>query len=477
MQKSEVKDFKSAINYSLKDGGDIMIRHSFLRRKFSLIGLILLVAIVLVACGGKDMSQKDTNTNREKWDGQSIKVMLIGFDKESKTDPISGEKVEGVNVLKEEFEKRYPGAKVEFILMPWKGYTEKTQAMLTSNEADVYQMPGVADFSSQGVLEPLQPYIDKENFDLEIFFNNQVEGWKAFGPEDEEPQIFGMPFHGGSRVNAYDKKIFDDWGVEYLSDYPTAEEISEKSEKMTGINPVTGEHNYGIWFRGDWDSAFKVVNYAEGKNGSWGEGFAWDEVELNFNSPKMVEGLNWLLEMQKFAPDGIVSDQGNEKWLSEDNDIAIMLDQAPAELIQKVYNQGFENRIGIVQQFKNNDGIGGMFGGSPLTMAKNSKNKELAWEWIRFATSDFAQEYVFDTKKSAPVIKSATEWESMQEMELMQPVLESMGTMTVPKYPWGSAQPRYILTSEIEAALSGKRTAKEALDKAQKESTEWVENR
>jgi len=443
------------------------------------LALMLLLITALAGCSS-DSSSSNAGKADGEWAGQKIKVQLIGdFSMEDSTDPITGVKTTGLQVLKEEFENQHPGATVEFILMPWEGYTEKTQAMLTSGEADVYQMPGIADFAPQGLLEPLQPFIDKDSeFSADIFIDQQLDGWKALGPDSDKLEIFGLPFFGDARFITYDKKLFDDWGVEYLSENPTMEEISEKAAKMTGKNPVTGEQNYGIWFRGDWSSAFTLLNAAEGLGGKWGSGFAWDEVKFEFNSPEMLKGLEWLLEMQKLAPEGIVSNQGNEKWMTKDNNIAIMLNTGPGELVKQIEAQGLEDRIAIAQEFKNEEGKGGMFAGSPITIAKSSENKELAWEWLKFATSDFAQQYFYETGAAFPSVKSALEWESVKNHEdILGPVFKAMSTPYTPRYHWAAAQPRFILTSEIEAALTGKRSAKEALDKAQKESTEWLKTR
>jgi multiple sugar transport system substrate-binding protein len=456
------------------------MRRGIYKKKVTLfITMMLLLSFALVGCVPKSNSSSSTSKTEGKWAGQKIKVQMIGdFAMDDKTDPVTGETAKGMKVVKEEFEKQHPGATVDFVLMPWEGYTEKTQAMITSGEADVYQMPGVADFAPQGVLEPLQPWIEKDKeFSLDIFIDNQVDGWKALGPDSKELDIYGLPFLGDTRFIAYDKKLFDDWGVEYPSENPTMEEIAEKAKQMTGKNPKTGKQNYGIWFRGDWSSAFTLVDLAEGQNGTWGTGFAWDEVKFSFESPEMLNGLNWLLEMQKYAPKGIVSNQGNEKWLSKDNNIAIMLNQGPGDTVKPAYAQGLGDRIGIVNEFKNDEGRGGLFAGSPITIAKSSENKELAWEWVKFATSDFVQKYVFEEYGAIPAVKSATEWDSVKEMPLMLPVFKAMETPMTPRYPWGSSQPRFILTSEIEAALTGNRSAEDALKKAQKESTEWVENR
>jgi multiple sugar transport system substrate-binding protein len=455
----------------------MMIKNLF--KKGTLLTLVTMLVLMagLVGCSSEGSSSA---TEDGEWAGQTINVQLIGdFKMETSTDPITGEKVKGLEVLKEEFEKQHPGATVKFIIMPWEGYVEKTQAMLTSGEADVYQMPGVADFAAQGLLEPLQPYIDGDSeINLDMFIDNQVEGWKALGPEDEELQVYGLPFLGDARFIAYDKELFDQWGVEYLSEHPTMKEIKEKAQQMTGTNPETGEENYGVFYRGDWSTAFTLVNAAEAQNGAWGTGFAWDEVEFSFNSPEMVNGLNWLLDMKEYVPSGFVSNQGNEKWLTKDNNIAIMLNMGPGDLVKQTYAQGLEDRIAIAQEFDSDEGQGGLFAGSPITMAKDSENKELAWEWMKFASSDFTQKFIFEDQGLVPSVNSALEWDSVKEVEaLMGPIFNAMGTAWTPRYPWGSSQPRFILQSKIEAALTDELSPQEALDEAQEESTQWVEGR
>jgi len=456
-----------------------MRRGNFTKTTSLILMFVLLLSMALVGCSSKSSSEESSGSKKDgKWAGQKIKVQLIGdFTMDDKTDPLTGVKSKGLKGMKAEFEKQHPGATVDFVIMPWEGYTEKTQAMITSNEADVYQMPGVADFAPQDVLEPLQPWIDKDpDFKIDKFIDNQVDGWKALGPNSKDLTIWGLPFLGDARYIAYDKKIFDDWGVDYLSEHPTMQEVAEKAKKMTGKNPKTGQKNYGIWFRGDWSSAFTLVDLAEGQNGQWGTGFAWEDVKFNFDSPEMLNGLNFLLDMQKYAPKGLVSNQGMEKWLSKDNNIGIMLNQGPGDL-KKVYAQGLGDRIAIAPEFKNDEGKGGLFAGSPIVMAKSSKHKDLAWEWMKFATSDTMQKYVFEEVGAIPAVKSAAEWDSVKKQPLMLDVFKTMATPITPRYPWGSSQPRFILTSEIEAALTGKRTPEEALKKAQKESTDWVLNR
>ncbi|WP_238544819.1 extracellular solute-binding protein [Geomicrobium sp. JCM 19037] len=243
------------------------------------------------------------------------------------------------------------------MVMPWSNHVANTQAMMSSGEADIYQMPGINDFAAQGMLEPLQPLIDEDGFDLNVYIDNQVEGWLTQGPDDDDLAIYGLPAFGDSRFVAYDGQLFEEWGVEPLSDYPDMEEILEKAEQMTGENPVTGEQNYGAWFSGEHSTLFQLVNAAEGQNGQWGEGYEWSEIEFAFNSDEMVTGLEWLVDINEFTPDGNMSAQGNEQWMTENNNIAIRLHAESAEIIQQVQAQGLEDRIHVVQEFKNDEAL------------------------------------------------------------------------------------------------------------------------
>lgn len=448
-----------------------------------ILAMTIVMATLLAGCGAKentdtkeitkDMPKTEIKEEQPEWAG-TIKVQMIGSWKmEDSTDPLSGKKIKGVSVLKDEFEKTHPGATIEFVLMGWDSYTQKTQAMLMSGEADVYQVPGIASLAAQGLLDPLTPYIEKDNYDLNNYIDGQVEGWEAKGPEDKDLQIYGLPVLGDTRVIVYDKKLFDDWGVEYLSKNPTMEELLEKGEKMTGINPVTGEQNYGLFYRGK-DAADTLMNLAEANGGTWGSGFEWDGMKINFNSEEMKTGLNWLKEAVKYAPEGALTNQGGELFLTEDNNIAISLRQAP-KFVKDIYALGVEDRFEPVMLFINEkEGMGGLFAGSPYSIGKDSQNKDLAWEYLKFTGSEFYQQYLWDEYMMIPILKSATEWESIESNPEMEILLESMGRLWTPRYPYRSGQPRYILSTNVENALLGVTSVDEALENAQKEADDWL---
>ncbi|GIO44397.1 extracellular solute-binding protein [Paenibacillus apis] len=463
----------------------------FNKLTLKLIGTLLASTMILSACGTNGNSNGAAKSNNQPAPTEStsnaatetndkptgkLKVQLVGdFSLEDKTDPVSGQTSKGVKVLKDEFEKQYPDTEVEFILMGWDNYNEKTQTMLQSGAADVYQVPGITTFVEQGLLEPLQPYIDKDSFDLGIYLNGQVEGWKAMGPSDQDLQVYGLPFIGDSRVIVYDRQLFDDWGVEYLSESPTIEEVLEKASKMTGKNPKTGEQNYGLTFKGG-DAADTVMNINESLGGQWGTGFLWKDMKLEFDSETMVQATDLLKEALKYAPEGTMAGQGAENFLTEKNNIAINLRQTPG-FINSLANLGLEDRYQAALLFKNQTtGMGGMFAGSPFSIGASSSNKDLAWEWLKFSGSEFFQQYMWEEQRSQsmPVIKAAENWSSVKEIGQMDIILKSMSQLWTPRYPYRSGQPRYILSENVERVMLGELSAAEAMKKAQEEGTKWL---
>lgn len=405
-----------------------------------------------------------------------VKVQLIGdFQQEDSTDPISGKTKLGVHVLEEEFEKLNPEIDLQFVIMGWDDYQKKTQSMMISGEVDVYQAPGIASLADQGLLEPLQSYIDRDQFDTSVYIDNQIAGWMAVGPEDKELTIYGLPFIGDTRFIVYDKKLFDDWNVEYLSAYPTVEEILEKAAKMTGTNPKTGEKNYGIFHKGT-DGGDTAMNLNEYFGGTWGEGLRFYEMKVNFDTPEMFKAFETIIELNKFAPDGVMLNQGGELFGTNDNNCAINVRANPAILFN-LQALGLDERYGVSRLFINEaTGKGGMFAGSPNVIAVNSKVKDAAWEYLKFTASEFFADYWWanQANEGLPVVKAALNFDGIKDNKNVKAVLDSMSYLWTPRYLYRSGQPRYILTTAIEdVTLNGKPIA-EALAAAQKEADDWI---
>lgn len=437
---------------------------------------VSLLASILSGCGGSD-DDGSTGGGDSGVDKTVIKVQFIGkFSQETTTDPISGETKKGVEVLEDEFERLNPDIDVQYILMGWDDYQKKTQSMLLAGEADLYQAPGIAAVASQGLLEPLTPYIEKDSFDLDVYIDGQVDGWKVQGPDDTEPTIYGLPVIGDTRVIMYDKKLFDDFGVEYLSDEPTVEEILEKANQLTGTNPVTGEKVYGIIHNGK-DAGDTVMNLNEYYGGTWGTGMNQNELLMNFNSETMVKAVNTLSEINALSPEGAMTGQGGETFGTPTNNVAIHLRCNP-EVLSNVSMLGLEEQYGVSRLFINEEeGMGGLFAGSPMVMAANSENKDAAWEYMKFTGSEFYANYMWENQRyeGLPTTKAILNHEDIKDDENLLKLFSSMEYLWTPRYSYRAGQGRYTLSSAVEDIVLNNIDTQTRLDSAQKEIEEWIE--
>ena len=451
------------------------------------LAMMMLAALMLSGCSSEPQQSEQPQQSGQSGTGEEkpaekpaektrVRVQWIGdFKMEDSTDAISGQTNKGLSVLEEAFEKEHADIDVEFILMGWDDYQKKTQTMIMAKEADVYQLPGIASIADQGLLEPLQPYIDRDSFDLSVYIDGQIDGWKVVGPDDSEPQIYGLPMIADTRFIVYDKQIFDDWGVEYLSAEPTPEEVLEKAKLMTGTNPKTGKENFGVFYKGT-DGADAVMNVNEAFGGRWGEGWRMNELKMELNSDTMKDAFAFMKELNTYAPAGVVANQGGELFGTADNNIAINMRCNPA-VVNNFNALGLGDRYAVSRLYINEaEGMGGMFAGSPVGIASTSDVKDAAWEWLKFTASETFMNYFWENQKyeGLPVLKAALNIDSIKNDANYTAVMNTLPYLWTPRYVYRAGQPKTILTTAFEDVMLNNTDIAATLDAAQKEAEDWV---
>lgn len=374
----------------------------------------LLGALVLVACSdGSTSSVEDSDIEVVSEIEGTVRVALAGFQLEDGIDPITGSENKGVETfIAEQFQPRYPNITVELTQVPWENAQAKQSAMLSSGDADVLYTGGAfaTQWFQQGLLMSLDEFIENdEDFDPSIYLEGVWEGSYSTKSADKSTH-FGIPAILGRRVTVYDKTLFDQWGVEYLSDNPTPEEVLEKAAQMTGENPETGEMNYGLWFDGKSLnlSTFVALTHAYGATG--GEGTLDDpkNIEWNLNSPEMVQVMEWLAEAAQYPPSDFLNANGAENFGLETNDIGIRLDGSGAQTMAEVRAGGDEaliDRFGTVLNL-GPDGDGWV-AVDPYVMAANTEHPEAAWEVMKFMTGYEAQKHNYEEYTNTPTLADA----------------------------------------------------------------------
>ena len=331
-----------------------------------------------------------------------VRVLYAGQVLEDGIDPLTGKTTRGLtSFFKQDFEPKYPNIDCELTVIPWDDYTTKTKTMLLSNQVDVVASGGTEKLMyDQGLLMRLNDLIDNdksftpETLYLDGIWNNSVYNKSVEGDR------YGLPALIGQRYTVYDKKLFDDWGVEYLSEKPTPEEILEKAKQMTGINPVTGEQNYGLYFEGnDLSSAtFSVLGLFYDGQGYTGDitddpkAITWD-----WNSAGMVKVMQWLAEASKYCNPGFITNQGNENFGRETNTNAIVLNTSGSTVVSDYKMSGktdmMDRFIPVYNLGKNGES---WLACDNICLAKSAQNVDASWEVCKYLASADVLKYMYE---------------------------------------------------------------------------------
>lgn len=409
-----------------------------------------------------------------------VTALMIGWPDSDGVDPTTGKPTVGIGKLEQLFEAKHPDIDLNIINIPWgegsTGYGPKTASMVEANEACVYHMPGQYDYAKQGVLQDLDVLIAQDATFEDVWEGNLLENSKAWTPDKPDATTF-LPAYTGVRVIHWDAKLFEDWGVEPLSADPTVEEIQTKAAAMTGINPVTGEQNYGYWYQGEYlNWQFQTLAHALGAN--WGQVNDDGSWTINWNTPEYLAGVNKLLELAKSAPEGaLAADAMPQGFLTDQNVVAIIPEGEPGYFIKELINGTDEQRARFrtSHNLRGADGLGGLATVEMYTMADSCPNKLAAWEVLKFLAGDAdVQRYYFVEGGNLPTRAGGTEL--MPELAVL-PDAEIIATepgFTERRYPWAASDPRWSLQTALQSALAGTLTPEEALLQAQTETDAWL---
>ena len=111
------------------------------------------------------------------------------------------------------FMKEHPEIKIETWNAPWNDYFTKIQSLWASGDAkavpDIAFLWPTPKYAAEGVLENLDPYIQKSGYDLNDYWGGLLESAKYQG------SVYGLPRDNEVNILYYNKDLFDKAGVKY----------------------------------------------------------------------------------------------------------------------------------------------------------------------------------------------------------------------------------------------------------------------
>ncbi|TBL73941.1 ABC transporter substrate-binding protein [Paenibacillus thalictri] len=378
--------------------------------KMALLGTVTSALLAMTACGGgTDTGSAGTGSAADPAKAAdpisgTVRVSVFGFPLEDGIDPATGSNVKGVRELFKPLLAKHPKLNLEFSEVPTNDRKAKWQALLLSNSVDVLFLDSSIDFYNQGFLKPLDDFMARDKW-KDNFYESLWSDQERFTNQTDH-KVMATP--GGLQTNTvvYDKQIFDDWGVEPLSDKPTAAEILEKAKKLTGKNPKTGKQTYGLYYDPR-SSSHMMLDYFSDGNGvqigqtDWAN---FGNSKLNFNTPAIKKSIQTMIDMVPYLPPGYEIGRGFENWGKAENNVAICL---WCYKMDEVLKNKLTDRYVVTKGVRDKNGKTSYGTGRVFAMAKETKNPEASWEVLKLLSGPEGQKFFYDNYKELPTWKNA----------------------------------------------------------------------
>ena len=322
---------------------------------------------------------------------------------------MTGAHAEAARSMIEDFEA-ITGAKVEVIDYEYQELYDQVLLDLTSyiGSYDVINIDSRWDGEFAPYLQPLDPYITRDKFDMGVWIDNVLANCGQW-----QDTIVGIPTASMPQVFAYRTDLLPKGIPNTWFDYRNA---------LTALNkPATGV--YGIAVSKSPDQLVDMFNRV-----LWSMGGKWadENWKVTVNSNEGRGALNHL-SMAK-----LLSDPACLEWTPEDaiqaflDGNAVVCEAWPDAILQKANDPG-------VSQISENWAFGPIPHDKTNITALNAwesvipvaaQDKDLAWEWIKMYTSFDMQNRFYDEYMTFSPLKAFWEQEKMADLRVLRDALD-----------------------------------------------------
>lgn len=399
-----------------------------MRRNFLLIctTMLLIVAVFIFTGGGE----------KEKT------ITVVG---------LSGPYADAARLMAPRFEKEN-NVKITVVDLPYVGMFEKQLTELKSGAGTYDVIQGLYQWLGEYApyCEPLDEWAKKSNTDLSDY---PQQALNELGEWEGKIYIFPLPLE--TMMLFYRKDLIPNPPKTYAEFLSIAKRLNDPANDFYGT-AVMGQREQAM-------TVFTDVLWGIG-----GELFD-DNMKPIFNDAKGVKAMEILLEMLKYSPPESVTYAIPESVADFLSGRVAMIEQWPSTITFQAEDPDQSNVVGKVG-YAPIPGGHGHFGGLGFSVAKSSKEKELAYKFVAFVT---AKENAIEIMEETGVYPSHLSITKDPEVNKKYPFMEAFGealegTIGRPKIP-ESTQLCDILDMRVSQILAGTISVKEGLDKAAQE--------
>ncbi len=300
-------------------------------------------------------------------------------------------------------------------------FDTKISAGMGSNDMpDVMYMWNYPAYS-QG-LEPLDSYIEKEGEDYKKNFYDTLWNYNSY-----DGSTYGIPIGFTTHALFYNKDIFAEAGIDEPTNDWTWEDVQAASKTIT--EKCEGKKGFSFQMKPD---PYDYEMYL------WSNGTAYVDaegtLEGNLNSDKAKEVFQMFQDMEKEGSAVATEKSGTDEFRAGNTGMYVYGSWSINTLKEDGVNFGVVN----IPSFGSQPSIS-ILSSSGISMSKDSKNKEAAWEFIKFWTSEEMNKERIGME--LPVLYSVVESEGIMEQPEYAPfytMLEQSSDYTPSSFIYGS---------------------------------------
>lgn len=433
-------------------------------KRFSKHPIVLTPLIAMSAVLGTTSAQEiDWQAELGDYEGQTLRIIMI-------QDPWVG----AFDTINQEFTE-LTGADVIIDSYSY-DQTYEQEVRLGTSKGDQYDVvvldsPWVGQFGEGGFVEDLTPYIEKDAdiVQYEDFVTpfQEVARWKG--------EVVGIPFGAYFVLNHYRTDLFEQAGLEPIE---TIEDFRTAAETLTNIQPgvfgtaLNNQRGAPVgqaWFE-------YIYNFGGKPFESMYKGSPDPYADMTplIDSPESIEVVNFFREMLQFEPPGA------ENFAWDERATTFSVGRTGTINAWSVRTPGFANpeQSTVVDTFAttlfpHKEGVepAPPLGGWVMGINPASGNKDLAWDYIKWFTSqETHKKFVLN---GGPPSRLST----LQDPEIQEAVPWADTVFQSQELAYSEARPRIPEAFEIidtiglyvSRAVLGEMSVEEAMAKADQE--------
>lgn len=303
------------------------------------------------------------------------------------------------------FMAEHPNIKIETMVEPWNDYFTKIQTLWASGDAaavpDVLFLWPTPRYAAEGVLENLDPWIQKSGYDLKDYWPALLESAMYNG------SVYGLPRDISVDVLYYNKDLLDKAGVSYPTETWTWDDLQAAVTKLTKVESNGQVSQYGLAMEG-------------GKYQLWigqNKGMLLDDMrnpsKCTMTEPAAMAGIKHFADMMnanQAMRDANLSQAGGDAAVFQSGQAAMIIQNSSRV---SAFNTAKMNYDVAVVPIPKNGQRSAAAGGAAWVMSSLSDNKEAAWTFLSWLQStNGGQKLYTDSGEIFPALQSTAKSES-----------------------------------------------------------------